>query len=101
MTVTYIPLPREDVITYLGMDWPVPTGSTVIRIDPAQGVTDGAVAISTDPRRPGVLWWLIDGTVPPQAAGQPTEELAALIPGSVLEIPEQPNPNPDPPHTVD
>ncbi|MDV9194315.1 hypothetical protein OG195_27260 [Streptomyces sp. NBC_01362] len=86
--VTILALPREDVIAGLGCDYfPVPADATLLRIDPAAGVTDGAVIIYATPGMPGVMWWLIDGAIPPQAAGLVTEELAAQVPGSVLEAP--------------
>lgn len=99
--VAYIPLPREDVVSYLGQAWPAPSDATVLRVDPEQGVTDGAVTIASEfPGMPGILWWLIDGVIPPQSVGPVTEALAAQIPGSVLVVPPEP-PEPSPPYTVD
>ncbi|MFD7066074.1 hypothetical protein ACFV97_02435 [Streptomyces sp. NPDC059913] len=91
--VLVLDLPRNDVIAGLGRDYfPVPEGATVLRIDPTQGVTDGAVVIYPTPGMPGYFWWLIDGVIPPQAAGLVTEDLAAQIEGSVLESPPPPDP---------
>lgn len=100
MTTTLLPLPREDVVAALGNALPIPATAPVLRVNPAAGVTDGAVIISLDPTRPGALWWLIDGVVPPQAAGPVDEGLADLIPGSVLEVPPPPDREPEPPYTI-
>lgn len=97
-SVTTIALPRTDVIGGLGPDyWPARDGAPLLRIDPAAGVTDGAVILTPVPGQPGYLWWLIDGVVPPQAAGDVTAELAAQIPGSVLELPPPPDEELPPP----
>jgi hypothetical protein len=99
-TALTIALPREDVITNLGpMFWPVRPGGPLLRVPNDEGITDGAVVIYPTPGQPGYLWWLIDGAIPPQAAGDLTPELAAQIPGSVLELPPPPDDNPTPPHT--
>ena len=101
-TVLTISLPRDDVIAQFGGEyWPIHDGAPLLRIDPgaADYTTDGAVIIYPTPGQPGYLWWLIDGVIPPQAAGDITAELAAQIPGSVLELPPPPDENPAPPHT--
>ncbi|MFF8467910.1 hypothetical protein [Streptomyces griseus] len=95
VTVTVFGLPRDVVVGLLGAHWPAAPGSTLVRIDPAAGVTDGAVSVYTTPGRPGVTWWLVDGVIPPQGAGASGEALAALIPGAVAEyipIPEPESP---------
>lgn len=102
-TITLLALPREEVLTYLDT-WPPAPGTTVVRVDPAGGVTDGAVMVYTTPGRPGVTWWMVDGLIPPQGAGAGGEELAALIPGATVEqVPDQdggaPSENTDPPYT--
>ncbi|PVE04665.1 hypothetical protein [Streptomyces scopuliridis] len=84
-TVTYLSLLRAAVIRSLGPAWPAPVGSTQLRIDPAAEVTDGAVVVYETEGMPGTTWWLVDGVVPSQDAGLVTEQLAALVPGSVLE----------------
>ncbi|MFJ1698187.1 hypothetical protein ACIOHC_24230 [Streptomyces sp. NPDC088252] len=96
-TVAILDLPRDDVIAGLGPDyWPTRPDATLLRIDPATGVTDGAVIVYPTPGRPGYFWWLIDGAIPPQAAGTATEDLAAQVEGSVLESPP-PSDDPDQP----
>ncbi|MGC5400211.1 hypothetical protein ACPXCP_31280 [Streptomyces sp. DT20] len=99
-TVLTISLPRDDVIANLGAEcWPIRDGSPLLHIDSrAEDYTpDGAVIIYPTLGQPGYLWWLIDGVVPPQAAGDITAELAEQIPGSVLELPPPPDENPAPP----
>lgn len=97
MTV-FTPLDREQVIAYLGDAWPVPDGTTLLRL-PADGMTDGAVSVYPVPGQPGTAWWAVDSVIPPQAAGIPDEALAALIPGSVLTVIADPGPPPEPPPT--
>ncbi|MFB8101350.1 hypothetical protein ACFC3O_00685 [Streptomyces sp. NPDC056007] len=94
--VTLYAMPREDVLSYLGHDWPPRPGATVVRIDPAGGVTDGIVSVYATPGRPGVSWWLVDGIIPPQGAGAGGEALAALIPGAVAELIPIPEPESPP-----
>lgn len=99
-TTLTIALPRDDVIAQIGpVFWPVPDGSPLLRVTNDEGITDGAVVIYPVPGQPGYLWWLIDGVIPPQAAGDITQELAAQIPGSVLELPLPPDEDPAPPVT--
>lgn len=90
---------RDEVITYLGASWPVPTDATVLTLPPDTGITDGAVAVYPLPGRPGQTWWAVDGQIPPQPAGTPDEALAALLPGSVLQTPPPPDDDPTPPQT--
>lgn len=96
VTVTVFDLPRDLVVGLLGAAWPPAPGSTVVRIDPAAGVTDGGISIYETPGRPGVTWWLVDGVIPPQGAGAGGEELAALIPGAVAELIPIPEPESPP-----
>ncbi|MEU0157934.1 hypothetical protein ABZ154_03575 [Streptomyces sp. NPDC006261] len=96
-TVTVFDLPRDLVVGLLGAAWPPAPGSTVVRIDPAAGVTDGGISVYTTPGRPGTTWWLVDGVIPPQGAWVGGEVLAALIPGAVAELIPVPEPEP-PPH---
>jgi hypothetical protein len=103
MTIVYVQLPREDVIPYLGPNWPPEAGVTVLRCPNPAGVTDGAVVVYTTPGRPGTTWWLVDSVIPPQDAGPVDEALAALIPESVLEVldsepVEEPAPPTEPQH---
>ncbi|WP_420169008.1 hypothetical protein [Streptomyces violaceoruber] len=84
--VTVYAMPRDEVLSSLGPYWPPAPGATVVRIDPAAGVTDGTVTVYETPGRPGVSWWLADGLVPPQVAGAGGEVLAALIPGAAVEV---------------
>lgn len=99
MTVAYVQLPRDEVLPYLGPNWPPAPGTTVLRCPTPAGVTDGAVIVYGSPGRPGTTWWLIDSVIPPQDAGLVGEQLAALIPESLLEtLPaEDPEPPPPPP----
>ncbi|WP_098892270.1 hypothetical protein [Streptomyces sp. or3] len=95
MNVTVYAMPRDEVLSYMGTDWPPTPGATVVRIDPAAGVTDGTVSVYETPGRPGISWWLVDGVIPPQGAGAGGEALAALISGAVAEyipIPESESP---------
>ncbi|MET8841448.1 hypothetical protein ABZW67_15310 [Streptomyces rubiginosohelvolus] len=90
--ITLYAMPRDEVLSYLGPDWPPVPGASVVRIDPAAGVTDGTVSVYDTPGRPGTAWWLVDGVIPPQGAGPGGEPLAALIPGAVVEIVPDPAP---------
>lgn len=95
VTVTVFALPHDVVVGLLGPAWPPTPGSTVVRIDPAAGVTDGGVSVYATPGRPGITWWLVDGVIPPQGAWIGGDVLAALIPGAVAEyipIPEPESP---------
>ncbi|MFI8865343.1 hypothetical protein ACIGNW_00270 [Streptomyces sp. NPDC053707] len=96
--VTLIALPREAVLASLGPAWPPTPDATIVRIDSAAGVTDGAVVIYETPGQPGVTWWLVDGVIPPQGAGPGGDTLAALIPGATTET--APEPVPDSPPTT-
>lgn len=98
MSVSYIPLAREEVVSYLGPAWPPAADATVLRVPTEPGVTDGAVVVYAIEGRPGVTWWLVDGIVPPQEAGPVDEQLAAQVPGSELVTPE-PVEDPTPPYT--
>lgn len=89
--ITIIALPRDDVIAYLGPDWPPAPDAVLVRIDPAAGVTDGAVVVYETPGQPGTTWWLVDGVIPPQGAGLGGESLASLIPGAIAEVPPEPD----------
>lgn len=97
-TVVYVSMPRGQVIPYLGPAWPPAEGSTVLRCPAPAGGTDGAVIVYETEGMPGTTWWLVDSVIPPQDAGPVGEQLAALIPESVLEtVPTTP---PDtPPHS--
>ncbi|MET7560563.1 hypothetical protein ABZS95_10200 [Streptomyces sp. NPDC005479] len=97
MSVTLLALPRDDVAAYLGPAWPVPADAPRLRLPADSGITDGALIVYATPGQPGTTWWVIDGVVPPQDAGPVGEELAALAPGSVLETPPTPDPDPTPP----
>lgn len=96
-TVAYVPLPRADVISYLGPAWPAAVGATILRPPADSGITDGAVAVYETPGQPGLTWWLVDGVVVPQPSGLVDEVLAALIPGSVLEVVPDLSPDPEQP----
>lgn len=98
MTITVLALPRDQVITSLGPCWPPTPGSVLVRIDPAGGVTDGAVIVYENPGQPGTAWWLVDGVIPPQGAGLGGEPLAALLPGATVE--SVPDPSPESPPTI-
>jgi len=92
--VTFIPLPRADVISYLGRSWPARPGATVERVLSVPDATDGALAVRPDGDRPGTTWWVVDGLIVPQDAG-PLPQLE----GDQLET--IPNTSPDaPPPTV-
>ncbi|MGQ4351986.1 hypothetical protein [Streptomyces drozdowiczii] len=98
MSVLILAMPRNEVIAQIGNQfWPVPDSAPLLRVPNEEDVTDGAVIVYPVPGRPGYLWWLVDGAIPPQAAGDVTEELAAQIPGSVLELPPPPDEDPAPP----
>lgn len=97
MTVVYVSLPRDEVVSYLGPAWPPLAEAIVLRCPNPAGVTDGAVVIYTTPGQPGVTWWLVDSVIPPQQAGPVDESLALLIPESELVAPAPPDTQPDPP----
>lgn len=97
-TVVYVPMPREQVLPYLGPAWPPAAGSTVLRCPTPAGVTDGAVIVYEVDGMPGTTWWLVDSVIPPQDAGPVGEQLAALIPESALETVPTPDPE-TPPQT--
>lgn len=98
MTVLTLSMPRVEVIAQIGPEyWPARDGSPLLRVPNDDGVTDGAVVIYPTPGQPGYLWWLVDGVIPPQAAGDVTAELAAQIPGSELELPPPPDEELPPP----
>ncbi|MEU9198851.1 hypothetical protein [Streptomyces sp. NPDC048332] len=97
-TLTFA-MPRDEVIAQIGnVFWPVPDGAPLLHVTNDEGITDGGVVIYPTPGQPGYLWWLVDGVIPPQAAGDVTAELAEQIPGSVLELPPPPDENPTPPN---
>lgn len=96
--ITLITVPREDVLTALGPDWPPAPGATIVRIPGASGVEDGAVVVYETSGQPGTTWWLVDGIVPPQGAGPGGNTLAALLPGAATEI--VPDPVSDSPPTT-
>lgn len=99
MTTLTLPFPRDEVIDALGPYWPIREDAALLRVDTsADQVTDGAVVVYPVPGRPGYLWWLIDGVIPQQAAGEVTAELAEQIPGSVLELPPPDDEPPAPPN---
>lgn len=100
MTVAYMPLPREEVLASLGAAWPAPVGAVLVRIPQYSEVTDGAVVIYVIEGRPGTTWWVVDGVIPPQGAGAGGEELAALIPDSVVEVVPDPWEDATPPPTA-
>ena len=78
--ITFIPLPRDEVISYLGRSWPARPGATVERVLSVPDATDGALAVRPDGDRPGTTWWVVDGLIVPQDAGPPP-----LLPGCPLE----------------
>ncbi len=101
MNPVYTPMPRDEVISYLGPAWPPRPGTPYLTIPADAGITDGAVAVYPRPGRPGTSWWVVDSTVYQQDAGIPDETLAALIPGSVLGMVPDPDPDapPNPPES--
>lgn len=96
--ITLIALPRDGVLAALGPAWPPPPGAVIVRIAEGSEVVDGAVVVYETPGQPGVIWWLVDGVVPPQGAGPGGDALAALIPGATTET--VPDPAPDNPPTT-
>ncbi|WP_406735352.1 hypothetical protein OG508_28065 [Streptomyces sp. NBC_01108] len=96
-TIVILERPHTEVIHGLGpLFWPIRSDATTLRIDPTFAVTDGAVIIYPTPGMPGTWWWLIDGVIPPQAAGRITADFAAQVPGSVLILPPPPEPDEPP-----
>lgn len=96
MSVVYVPMPRDTVLSYLGPSWPPAPAALLLRVPESAAVTDGAVNVYEFEGRPGVTWWLVDGAIPPQDAGPVDEALAALVPGSVL-VEQEPPPEPETP----
>lgn len=84
MSPVYVPMPRANVITWLGPAYPPRPGAPLLRVPESAGVTDGGVAVYPVDGQPGVLWWLVDSCIYPQDAGPVDETLAALVPGSHL-----------------
>lgn len=68
MTVTFVPMPRADVISYLGPAWPAKPGATIERVRWLSAEGHGAVAVQQG-SQPGVVWWAVDGVLVPQDAG--------------------------------
>jgi len=68
VTVTFIQMPREEVIGYLGPAWPARPGSTVERVAFLSETAHGAVSVQ-EGSRPGTTWWAVDGVLVPQDAG--------------------------------
>ncbi|MGJ5895151.1 hypothetical protein ACSCBZ_24825 [Streptomyces niveiscabiei] len=81
----YLPMDRDEVISYLAPSWP-PRPDTAYLTLPEGTVTDGAAIVYPTAGRPGTCWWVVDSTIPTQAAGVPDEALAELLPGSVLGV---------------
>ncbi|PWI08328.1 hypothetical protein DIZ27_23095 [Streptomyces sp. NWU339] len=69
MRITFVELPRDEVLAQLGPHWPARPGATVALIGEAVAVTHGAVAIHTTDGQPGRTWWAVDGLIVPQDAG--------------------------------
>ncbi|MGW2210118.1 hypothetical protein [Streptomyces sp. NPDC001781] len=84
MTPIYSSLDRGEVISYLGRCWPPRAGEPCLSLPAEAGITDGAATVYPVEGRPGMAWWVVDGTVYQQDAGTPDEALAELLPGSVL-----------------
>ena len=84
MKVSFTPMPRDEVVGYLGPHWPPAPGAVVTRVRSLAQVTDGAFTIHEADDRPGTTWWAVDGLIVPQDAGPPP-----LLPGDQPErIPE-------------
>jgi hypothetical protein len=101
----FTPLPRGEVIAGLGTFWPPAQYAPSLTVPPDlltdPDATSGAVGVYTRPNRPGTTWWAVDGVIWPQAAGTPDETLAALLPGSVLTVPDVSTGGDTPPYTPD
>ncbi|MGD1220002.1 hypothetical protein AB9Q10_16415 [Streptomyces krungchingensis] len=83
MKITYVPMPREDVLAVLGPHWPAHPGARVARLGDVVAVTHGAVAVH-EGDGPGTTWWAADGLIVPQGAGP-----APQLPGCPMEtLPE-------------
>jgi len=68
MTVMFVQMPREDVISYLGPAWPAKPGATVERVAFLSETAHGAVSVQ-EGSRPGITWFAVDGVLIPQDAG--------------------------------
>ena len=96
MKVTYVAMPREEVVTVLGPHWPPQPGALVSPIGAFVAIEHGAVAVHEAEGQPGTTWWAVDGLIVPQDAGP-----APSLPGVVLnQLPalahEAPPPEPSP-----
>ncbi|MFD1832405.1 hypothetical protein ACFSJS_22555 [Streptomyces desertarenae] len=98
MNTFYMAMSRDYVLQQLAHHWPPTPGTPILRLADDVQITDGAAVVYPQPGQPGYSWWVVDRTIPRQEAGTPSEELAALLPGSVLEtVPEaEPEPEPEP-----
>lgn len=97
---SFTEFPQDEVVTYLSRWWPIPNNATLLLLDTDHTAFTGAVGVYPVPGRPGTTWWAVDGVIPPQPIGTPTQALAAMLPGSVLQTPPPPPAgDPSPPLT--
>lgn len=98
MTVMFTEMPREDVIGYLGPEYPPAAGATVERVRFLSETAAGGVSVQTS--GPGTTWWVVDGVIVPQVAGPLPElegdELITLPPLNEPESPPWTFPTPAP-----
>ncbi|MFE0329072.1 hypothetical protein ACFW08_20265 [Streptomyces sp. NPDC058960] len=91
MTVTFVQMPRADVVSYLGTSYPPQPGATVEHVAFLSDVAHGALSVQSG-GQPGTTWWVVDGVIGPQDAG-PLPQLD----GDELET--VPDPSAEPPIT--
>lgn len=93
-TTNTTPMPRDEVLSYLGPNWPPRPGAVVVRVT-ALGIENGAVTVYAVEGQPGMTWWAVDGLIPPQDAGLPPD-----LPDCPLETIAEPG-DEFPPFTLD
>ncbi|MFJ5675036.1 hypothetical protein [Streptomyces sp. NPDC093097] len=86
MPPIYVPLDRDEVVRSLDNRLPPRTGRPILRISADQETQTGGVCVFPAAGQPGYLFYLLDGVIVEQDAGAVDDTLAALVPGSVLEI---------------
>lgn len=90
MTITFLPIDRDAVLSYLGTAWPARPGTTYERVRFLSEEGHGVLAVQSG-SQPGISWYVVDGVVVPQDAGPPPglegDEMITLPPDEELPPP--------------